>query len=86
MTDDMLELARENQRRAGLENVEFLKGDYRRLLAEVGFEDVEVEPTRVYTAEDARGFLVAEGLDPEAVAPAVDGRFMSAFVRARKPA
>jgi SAM-dependent methyltransferase len=163
MTDDMLELARENQRRAGLENVEFLKGDiesvplpdaavdvvisncvinlaadkrvvlaeafrvlrpggrfavsdvvvrgevpaklrrsvelwigcvagaleegdYRRLLAEVGFEDVEVEPTRIYTAEDARSFLEAEGLDPEAVAPAVDGRFMSAFVRARKPA
>jgi ubiquinone/menaquinone biosynthesis C-methylase UbiE len=163
MTDDMLELARENQRRSGLENVEFLKGDiesvplpdaavdvvisncvinlaadkrsalaeafrvlrpggrfavsdvvvrgdvpadlrrsvelwigcvagaleegdYRRLLAEVGFEDVDVEPTRVYTAEDARGFLEAEGLDPAAVAPAVDGRFMSAFVRARKPA
>ncbi len=163
MTDDMLELARENQRRAGLDNVEFLKGDlesvplpdaavdvvisncvinlaadkrralaeafrvlrpggrvaisdvvvrgevpaevrrsvelwigcvagaleegdYRRLLTEVGFEEVEVEPTRVYTAEDARGFLEAEGLDPEAVASGVDGRFMSAFVRARKPA
>lgn len=163
MTDDMLELARENQRRSGLTNVEFLRGeiesvplpdgavdvivsncvinlaadkrrvlaeafrllrpggrfavsdivvrgevpaalrrsvelwigcvagaleedDYRRLLAEVGFEDVEVEPTRIYTAEDARAFLEAEGLDADAVAPAVDGRFMSAFVRARKPA
>lgn len=163
MTDDMLELARENQRRSGLENVEFLRGDiesvplpdaavdvivsncvinlaadkrrvlaeafrllrpggrfavsdvvvrgevpadlrrsvelwigcvagaleedeYRRLLAEVGFEDVEVEPTRIYTADDARDLLAAEGLDPAAVAPAVDGRFMSAFVRARKPA
>lgn len=163
MTDDMLELARENQRRAGVENVEFLKGEieavplpgdavdvvisncvinlaadkrrvleeafrvlrpggrfavsdivvrgevpadvrrsvelwigcvagaleegeYRRLLTEVGFEDVEVEPTRVYTAEDARSFLEAEGLDPDAIAPAVDGRFLSAFVRARKPA
>jgi len=163
MTDDMLELARENQRRSGLDNVEFLKGeieavplpdasvdvvisncvinlaadkrqvlaeafrilrpggrfavsdvvvrgevpadlrksvelwigcvagaleegDYRRLLADVGFEAVDVEPTRIYTGEDARGFLEAEGLDPAAVAPAVDGRFMSAFVRARKPA
>lgn len=163
MTDDMLELARENQRRAGVANVEFLKGeieavplpadavdvvisncvinlaadkrrvleeafrvlrpggrfavsdivvrgevpaqirrsvelwigcvagaleegDYRRLLGEVGFEDVEVEPTRIYTAEDARGFLEAEGLDPDAIAPEVDGRFLSAFVRARKPA
>lgn len=163
MTDDMLELARENQRRSGLENVEFLKGDiesvplpddavdvvisncvinlaadkrsalaeafrvlkpggrfavsdvvvrgdvpadlrrsvelwigcvagaleeqdYRRLLGEVGFEEIDVEPTRIYTAEDARAFLEAEGMDPEAVAPAVDGRFLSAFVRARKPA
>ena len=163
MTDDMLELARENQRRAGLDNVEFLKGDiesvplpdasvdvvisncvinlasdkgralaeafrvlrpggrfavsdvvvrgevpaelrrsvelwigcvagaleegdYRRLLAEVGFEEVEVEPTRIFAAQDARAFLEAEGLDPESVASQVDGRFMSAFVRARKPA
>jgi arsenite methyltransferase len=163
MTDDMLALARQNQRNAGVENVEFLKGeieavplpdaavdvvisncvinlssdkrralaeafrvlrpggrfavsdivvrgevpadvrrsvelwigcvagaleenDYRRLLAEVGFEDVEIEPTRVYTAEDARDFLQSQDLDPAAVAPQVDGRFLSAFVRARKPA
>jgi arsenite methyltransferase len=162
MTDEMLALARENQRRAGVENVEFLKGeieaiplpgdavdvvisncvinlsadkrqvlaeafrvlrpggrfavsdvvvrgevpqalrrsvelwigcvagaleesDYRRLLAEVGFEDIEVEPTRIYTAEDAREFLEGVGMDPSTIASEVDGKFMSAFVRARKP-
>jgi SAM-dependent methyltransferase len=163
MTDDMLELARENQRKAGVENAEFLKGEieavplpeaavdvvisncvinlsadkrrvlaeafrvlrpggrfavsdvvvrgevpadvrrsvelwigcvagaleeseYRRVLAEVGFEEIEVEPTRIYRAEDARDFLASAGLDPEAIAAQVDGKFMSAFVRARKPA
>jgi SAM-dependent methyltransferase len=161
MTDDMLALARENQRKAGVENVEFLKGEieaiplpeaavdviisncvinlsadkrqvlaeafrvlrpggrfavsdivlrgelpeeaqrsmalwtgcvagaleeaeYRHLLTEVGFEAVEVEPTRIYRAEDARGFLADAGIDP-ALADAVDGRVMSAFVRATKP-
>jgi ubiquinone/menaquinone biosynthesis C-methylase UbiE len=161
MTDDMLALARENQRRAGVENVEFLKGEieaiplpgeavdvvisncvinlsadkrqvlaeafrvlrpggrfavsdvvvrgempealrrsvelwigcvagaleegeYRRLLAEVGFEAIEVEPTRIYRAEDARGFLESAGMDA-AAAEEVDGKVMSAFVRARKP-
>jgi arsenite methyltransferase len=162
MTDDMLELARENQRKAGVENVEFLKGEieavplpaaavdvvisncvinlsadkrrvlaeafrvlrpggrfavsdvvvrgevpadvrrsvelwigcvagaleeseYRRLLADVGFEAIEIEPTRIYRAEDARDFLVSAGLDAETVGAQVDGKFMSAFVRARKP-
>lgn len=162
MTDDMLELARRHAREAGVENVEFRKGEiedlpfpdasvdvllsncvinlsadkarvlreafrvlrpggrfavsdvvvrgpvpaavresveswigcvagaleedeYRRLLAEAGFEDVEVEPTRVYDADDARGFLEAAGLDPDEAADAMDGRFMAAFVRARKP-
>ena len=162
MTDDMLELARENQRKAGVENVEFLKGEieaiplpeaavdviisncvinlsadkrrvlaeafrvlrsggrfavsdivvrgdvpdglrrnvelwigcvagaleeteYRNLLAEAGFEDIEVEPTRIYRIEDARDFLADAGLDPATVAPEIDGKFMSAFVRARKP-
>jgi arsenite methyltransferase len=161
MTDDMLALARENQRKAGVENVEFLKGEieaiplpgdavdviisncvinlsadkkkvlaeafrvlrpggrfavsdivlrgelpeeaqrslalwtgcvagalqedeYRSLLAEVGFENVEVEPTRVYQAEDARGFLADAGVDPS-LADALDGKVMSAFVRAAKP-
>jgi SAM-dependent methyltransferase len=163
MTDEMLELARRNQREAGVENVEFLEGhieeiplpdaavdvvisncvinlsadkprvlreafrvlkpggrfavsdvvvrgevpaemrrsmelwvgcvagaleegEFRRLLAETGFEDVEIEPTRVYRAEDARAFLEGAGMDADAIAPEVDGRFMGAFVRARKPA
>ena len=163
MTDEMLALARQNQRQAGLENVEFLKGEiervplpdasvdvvisncvinlsadkrrvlaeafrvlkpggrfavsdvvvrgavppavrrsmelwigcvadaleegeFRRLLGEVGFESIEIEPTRVYRLEDARAFLLESGLDADAVAAEVDGRFMSAFVRAGKPA
>ena len=152
MTDEMLALARENQRRAGIENAEFLKGDmeaiplpdnsvdvgidrvlaeafrvlkpggrfavsdvvirgsvpdalrgnielcigcvagaleeqeYRRKLNSAGFLDISIEPTRVYRADDARAFLAASGLDdPDAVAQDVDGKFMSAFVRARKP-
>ena len=59
--------------------------EYRRKLTSVGFIDVSVEPTRVYRAEDARGFLAESGLDSDAVAQDVDGKFMSAFVRARKP-
>lgn len=161
MTDDMLALARENRRKAGVENVEFLKGEieaiplpeaavdviisncvinlsadkrkvlseafrvlrpggrfavsdvvfrgevpeavkrsvelwigcvagalqeteYRSLLAEVGFEEVEVEPTRIYRAEDARAFFQEAAIDPAGVEE-VDGKIMSAFVRARKP-
>jgi SAM-dependent methyltransferase len=163
MTDEMLALARENQRKAGVTNVEFLKGEienvplpdgtvdviisncvinlsadkdrvlaeafrvlkpggrfavsdvvvrgevppairrsvelwigcvagaleereYRDKLAKAGFEAIAVEPTRVYKAEDAREFLAGAGLDAAAIAPQVDGKFMSAFVRARKPA
>jgi len=162
MTDEMLALARENQRQAGVLNVEFLKGeieqvplpeasvdvvlsncvinlsaDKRRVLAEafrvlkpggrlavsdvlvrgpvpaevrrsmelwvgcvagaleetellglladVGFADAAIEPTRIYRLEDARAFLADAGLDPEAIAPEIDGRFLAAFVRARKP-
>jgi arsenite methyltransferase len=162
MTDEMLELARRNARKAGMTNVEFLKGEieaiplpdasvdviisncvinlsgdkprvlreafrvlrpggrfavsdvvvrgavppeirrsvelwvgcvagaleeseFKRLLTEVGFEDPEVEPTRIYQVDDARAFLAESGLDVDAVAPHIDGRFMSAFVRARKP-
>lgn len=161
MTDEMLELARRNQRQSGLANVEFLKGDieaiplpdesvdvvisncvinlsvdkpkvlaeafrvlrpggrfavsdivlrgelpaeiahslelwagcvagalqetaYRRLLAAAGFEEIEVEPTRVYTVEDSRDFLSELGITAAAAA-AAEGRIMSAFVRARKP-
>ena len=162
MTDEMLALAQENQRRAGVENVEFLKGEmekiplpdssvdviisncvinlsgdkgrvlreafrvlkpggrlaisdvvtrgaipdevrqnvllwvgciagaleeseYRAKLASAGFEEVEVEPTRIYRVDEAREFLEAEGLDVDAIAPQVDGKFMAAFVRAVKP-
>jgi len=161
MTDEMLALARENQRKAGVENVEFLKGQiehiplpdnstdviisncvinlsgdkdavlceafrvlkpggrfavsdivvrgempgdirrrvelwagciagaleeaqYRSKLAAAGFEQIEVEPTRIYTAADAKGFLSGNA-DLEKIAQAADGKFMSAFVRARKP-
>src|SRR5438046_4525441 len=163
MTDEMLALAEENKRKAGIQNVEFLKGEiesiplpdgsvdvvisncvinlsvdkdrvlaeafrvlkpggrfavsdvvvrgtvppairksvelwigcvagaleeqeYREKLAKAGFEAIDLEPTRVYRAEDARDFLAGAGLDAEAIAPEVDGKFMSAFVRARKPA
>ena len=162
MTDEMLALARENQRKAGVENVEFLKGEiesiplpdasvdvivsncvinlsadkrrvleeafrvlkpggrfavsdvvvrgpvppevrrsmelwvgcvagaleeseFQRLLEEVGFEEASLEPTRVYRVEDARAFLEDAGLDVERIAPLIDGRFLSAFVRGRKP-
>ncbi len=162
MTDEMLRLARENQRKAGIENVEFLKGEieniplpdnsvdviisncvinlsadkdrvfrealrvlrpggrfavsdvvvrgempsalkrsvelwvgcvagaleesaYHSKLAAAGFENIEIEPTRIYRAEDARQFLTANGIDADAIAPLVDGKFMSAFVRAHKP-
>lgn len=162
MTDEMLALARENQRKAGVENVEFLKGEieniplpdqsvdviisncvinlsadkdrviretyrvlkpggrfavsdvvvrgevpeevrhnaelwvgciagamqeteYVRKLAGAGFVAISVEPTRIYSIEDAREFLTAEGIDVDAIAPEVDGKFMSAFVRAQKP-
>jgi arsenite methyltransferase len=160
MTDEMLALARENQRKAGVENVEFLKGeiesiplpdnsvdvvisncvinlsaDKERVLREAfrvlkpggrfavsdvvtrgdvpseirqsmllwvgcvagalsddeyvakltaaGFEGIDIEPTRIYRIEDARAFF--QGLDLEALAPQVDGKFFSAFVRATKP-
>ncbi len=163
MTDEMLALARENQKKAGIENVEFLKGaieniplpdnsvdviisncvinlsgdkdrvlaeafrvlkpggrfavsdvvvrgavpadirksielwvgciagaleehEYREKLARAGFESIDVEPTRVYKVEEAREFLEGAGLDPETVGPQIDGKFISAFVRATKPA
>ena len=162
MTDDMLALARENQRKAGVENVEFLRGeiesiplpddsvdvvisncvinlsadkdrvlreafrvlkpggrfavsdvvvrgsvpdavrqsmllwvgciagaleeqDYRAKLIDAGFAGVAIEPTRVYNIEDARQFLTQAGVDVDAIAPAVEGKFLSAFIRAVKP-
>ncbi|HKR31738.1 MAG TPA: arsenite methyltransferase [Terriglobales bacterium] len=162
MTDQMLALANENKRRAGVENVEFLRGeieniplpdntvdviisncvinlscdkdrvlreafrvlkpggrfavsdvltrgeilpeirksillwvgcvagaldenDYRAKLVAAGFENVEVEPTRVYRVEDAREFLADQEIDVDAIAPQVEGKFMSSFIRATKP-
>jgi arsenite methyltransferase len=161
MTDDMLALARENQRKAGATNVEFLKGtieaiplpdqsvdviisncvinlsvdkdavlreafrvlkpggrfavsdvvlrgevppeirrslelwvgcvagalrddDYVSKLQAAGFTDTSVEPWRVYQVDDARGFLADAGVDVERIAPEVDGKVASAFIRARK--
>jgi arsenite methyltransferase len=163
MTDEMLSLARANQAKAGVANVEFLKGeieniplpnnsvdvvisncvinlssdkdrvlreayrvlkpggrfavsdvvvrgdvprevrehmllwvgciagalkdsDYFAKLAAAGFENIDIEPTRVYDIQDARAFLSAEGIDVDAIAPQVQDKFMSAFVRASKPA
>jgi arsenite methyltransferase len=60
--------------------------EYRSKLSAAGFEQIDIEPTRIYRAEDAREFLSAEGVDVDAIAPQVDGKFMSAFVRAVKPA
>jgi SAM-dependent methyltransferase len=162
MTDEMLALARENQRQAGMGNVEFLKGEieniplpdnsvdvvisncvinlssdkdrvlheafrvlrpggrfavsdvvvrgevlpavrqsmllwvgciagaleeqeYQAKLRDAGFEEIELEPTRVYDVEDARQFLTAAGLDVDGIAPQVKGKFLSAFIRAVKP-
>ncbi len=162
MTDEMLALARENQRKAGVENVEFLKGEIENIplpddsvdvvisncvinlsadkdrvlreafrvlkpggrfavsdvvvrgdvpgevrrsmemwvgciagalhdheyiskLADAGFDGIDIEPTRVYSIEDARRFLTGEGIDADAIAPQVENKFMSAFIRAFKP-
>jgi ubiquinone/menaquinone biosynthesis C-methylase UbiE len=62
------------------------KSEYEAKLAEAGFTEISLEPTRVYLVEDARAFLTGQGLDVDALAPQVDGKFMSAFIRATKPA
>jgi hypothetical protein len=59
--------------------------EYAEKLARAGFEAISIEPTRVYNIEDAREFLNGKGIDVDALAPQVDGKFMSAFVRAVKP-
>ncbi len=61
------------------------ENDYRSKLAASGFEQIEVEPTRIYRAEDAREFLSGQGIDVDALASQVDGKFLSAFIRAVKP-
>ena len=59
--------------------------EYRDLLADAGFRRIDIEPTRVYKSEDAAAFLAGSGLDAEAFANQIEGKFMSAFVRAVKP-
>ena len=61
------------------------ENEYRDKLARAGFAQINVEPTRIYRAEDAREFLAGQGIDVDALAPQVDGKFLSAFIRAAKP-
>ena len=61
------------------------ENEYRSKLGAAGFEQVEIEPTRIYRAEDAREFLSGQGIDVDKLAPQVDGKFLSAFIRAVKP-
>jgi len=60
-------------------------GEYRTKLKSAGFEQIDIEPTRVYRVDDAREFLTGQNIDVDAIAPQVDGKFLSAFVRAVKP-
>jgi len=62
------------------------ESDYRSKLTAAGFEQIDIEPTRIYRAEDAREFLSGQGIDVDKLAPQVDGKFFSAFIRAAKPA
>ncbi|MFY9315321.1 MAG: arsenite methyltransferase [Burkholderiales bacterium] len=62
------------------------EGEYRAKLAAAGFADVAIEPTRIYRAEDASAFLADQGIDASVIGPEVDGKFLSAFIRATKPA
>jgi arsenite methyltransferase len=61
------------------------ENEYRRKLTSAGFEQVQIEPTRVYRVEDAPEFLSEHNIDKDSLASQVDGKFMSAFVRAVKP-
>src|SRR5262249_18989894 len=61
------------------------ENEYKAKLKAAGFENTDIEPTRIYRAEDALSFLKDQGLDAEAIAPEVDGKFFSGFIRARKP-
>ena len=59
--------------------------EYVAKLVGAGFENIGIEPTRVYSVEDARGFLADQGLDVDVLAGDIEGKFISAFVRASKP-
>ena len=60
--------------------------EYIAKLSQVGFDSIEIEPTRIYSVEDARTVLSGQGIDVDAIAPQVEGKFISAFIRAIKPA
>ena len=62
------------------------ENEYKAKLRAVGFENIDIEPTRIYKAEDALSFLKDQGLDAGAIASQIDGKFMSGFIRAQKPA
>jgi arsenite methyltransferase len=98
MTDEMLALARENQRKASVTNVEFLKGEIESIPLPDASVDVVISNCVINLSGDKDRvlaeafrvlkpgeFLAAQGVDAEAIAPQVDGKFMSAFVRAVKP-
>src|SRR5262249_30775742 len=61
------------------------ENEYRSKLAAAGFENIGVEPTRIYRTDDARSFLSGQSIDVDAIASDIDGKFMSAFIRATKP-
>jgi hypothetical protein len=61
------------------------KSEYTFKLARAGFDEITVEPTRIYHLEDARNFLAGSGVDVDTIVSLVDGKFMSAFIRATKP-
>jgi len=61
------------------------ESEYANKLTAAGFVDIGLEPTRIHNIEDAREFLAGSGIDVDAIAPLVDGKFISAFVRASKP-
>ena len=101
MTDEMLKLARQNQAKAGVANAEFLKGEIENIPLPDNAVDVVIpnclihlsganpavnkEVFRVYGKEDTKQLLAGQGLDVESLAAMIDGKFISAFVRARKP-
>ncbi|MGB7620924.1 MAG: arsenite S-adenosylmethyltransferase, partial [Terriglobia bacterium] len=61
------------------------EGEYREKLVSAGFENIDLEPTRIYRVADALNFLTDQGIDVAVVGPQVDEKFISAFIRARKP-
>jgi len=62
------------------------ENEYKAKLAAAGFENIDIEPTRIYRAEDALSFLKGQGLDANTIATRIDGKFYSGFIRAQKPA